>query len=133
MSNDHSKSTRLRRRCLLMGGVAAAVAAAAAVPVSRWLRRESQAESLGVGGRAVTCNLTLANACTPRQLDTKSGESSDVPFEYRKYSVWPEIEESLMAWQIQAGYMLAPLVMDVTSKKIPVNIVSLGHGSGAVI
>ena len=29
--------------------------------------------------------------------------------------------------------MLAPLVMDLTDKKIPVKIVSLGHRSGAVI
>src|SRR5688572_26326766 len=133
MSTDHSKSTRLRRRHLLMGGVAAAVAAAAAVPVSRWLRREDQAESLVVGGLPVTCNLTLPIACTARQLDTKSGKASGVPFEYSKYSGWPEIKESLMAGEIQAGYMLAPLVMDLTSKKIPVKIVSLGHRSGAVI
>ena len=38
-----------------------------------------------------------------------------------------------MAGRIQAGYMLAPLVMDLADKKIPVKIVSLGHRSGAVI
>ena len=54
-------------------------------------------------------------------------------FEYNKYSGWPEIKESLMAGRIQAGYMLAPLVMDLADKKIPVKIVSLGHRSGAVI
>jgi len=52
---------------------------------------------------------------------------------YSKYSGWPEIKESLMAGRIQAAYMLAPLVMDLTDKKIPVKIVSLGHRSGAVI
>jgi NitT/TauT family transport system substrate-binding protein len=54
-------------------------------------------------------------------------------YEYSKYSGWPEIKESLMAGRIQAAYMLAPLVMDLADKKIPVKIVSLGHRSGAVI
>src|SRR6185503_19737450 len=38
-----------------------------------------------------------------------------------------------MTGRIQAGYMLAPLVMDLADKRIPVKIVSLGHRSGAVI
>jgi NitT/TauT family transport system substrate-binding protein len=38
-----------------------------------------------------------------------------------------------MAGRVQAAYMLAPLVMDLADKKIPVKIVSLGHRSGAVI
>src|SRR5262249_31831376 len=38
-----------------------------------------------------------------------------------------------MAGRIQAGYMLAPLVMDLADRGIPVKIVSLGHRSGAVI
>jgi NitT/TauT family transport system substrate-binding protein len=54
-------------------------------------------------------------------------------YEYSKYNGWPEIKESLMAGRIQAGYMLAPLVMDLADKGIPLKIVSLGHRSGAVI
>ena len=38
-----------------------------------------------------------------------------------------------MAGRIQAAFMLAPLVMDLATKKIPVKIVALGHRSGAVI
>jgi NitT/TauT family transport system substrate-binding protein len=38
-----------------------------------------------------------------------------------------------MAGRIQAAFMLAPLVMDLSTRKIPVKIVSLGHRSGAVI
>ena len=38
-----------------------------------------------------------------------------------------------MAGRIQAAYMLAPLVMDLADRNIPVKIVSLGHRSGAVI
>jgi NitT/TauT family transport system substrate-binding protein len=79
---------------------------------------------LVVGGLPVTCNLTLPVACVARA----GGQ-----FEYSKYSGWPEVKESLMAGRIQAAYMLAPLVMDLADKKIPLKIVSLGHRSGAVI
>src|SRR5687768_12148037 len=88
------------------------------------------AGKLVVGGLPVTCNLTLPIACSAR-LAAK--DSSAKQFEYAKYSGWPELKESLMAGRVQAAYMLAPLVMDLTSKKIPVKIVALGHRSGAVI
>jgi NitT/TauT family transport system substrate-binding protein len=39
----------------------------------------------------------------------------------------------LMTGRIKAAYMLAPLVMDLADKGIPVKIVSLAHRSGAVI
>jgi NitT/TauT family transport system substrate-binding protein len=83
-----------------------------------------KASALQVGGLPVTCNLTLPVACVA---------SGSTEFEFSKYSGWPEIKESLMAGRIQAGYMLAPLVMDLADRKIPVKIVSLGHRSGAVI
>ena len=91
-------------------------------------------EPLIVGGLPVTCNLTLPVACTGKEAAIKAGVASNAfRFEYSKYSGWPEIKESLMAGRIQAGYMLAPLVMDLADKRIPVKIVSLGHRSGAVI
>src|SRR5688572_26188159 len=91
-------------------------------------------EPLVVGGLPVTCNLTLPVACVAKDSAIKAGSASnDFRYEYSKYSGWPEIKESLMAGRIQAGYMLAPLVMDLADKKIPVKIVSLGHRSGAVI
>ena len=93
------------------------------------------AKPLVVGGLPVTCNLTLPVACVARSTangSDKSGAAS-FEFEYSKYNGWPEIKESLMAGRIQAAYMLAPLVMDLADKKIPVKIVSLGHRSGAVI
>jgi NitT/TauT family transport system substrate-binding protein len=93
-----------------------------------------QKEPLVVGGLPVTCNLTLPVACVGKDSAIKAGTAAnDFRFEYSKYSGWPEIKESLMAGRIQAGYMLAPLVMDLADKKIPVKIVSLGHRSGAVI
>jgi NitT/TauT family transport system substrate-binding protein len=88
---------------------------------------------LVVGGLPVTCNLTLPVACTARAASNKAAGNSAFQFEYSKYNGWPEIKESLMTGGIQAAYMLAPLVMDLADKKIPVKIVSLGHRSGAVI
>src|SRR5262245_29459323 len=85
-----------------------------------------------VGGLPVTCNLTLPVACAAHALSRKAGGSTP-PFQYSKYSGWPEIKESLMSGRIQAAYMLAPLVMDLAAKNIPMKIVSLGHRSGAVI
>jgi NitT/TauT family transport system substrate-binding protein len=94
------------------------------------------ANSLVVGGLPVTCNLTLPIACVAKDLANRSappGGPTPWSFVYSKYNGWPEIKESLMAGRIPAGFMLAPLVMDLAHRKIPIKIVSLGHRSGAVI
>jgi NitT/TauT family transport system substrate-binding protein len=90
---------------------------------------------LVVGGLPVTCNLTLPVACVAKAMSNKAAGKNGSPFEYEysKYSGWPEIKESLMAGRIQAAFMLAPLVMELANRRIPVKIVSLGHRSGAVI
>jgi NitT/TauT family transport system substrate-binding protein len=88
-----------------------------------------------VGGLPVTCNLTLPVACTAKAAANRAAPPG-IPllrYEYSKYSGWPEIKESLMAGRVQAAYMLAPLVMDLADRQVPVKIVSLGHRSGAVI
>jgi NitT/TauT family transport system substrate-binding protein len=122
--------TLTRRRILQL-------AAAAALPwhaLSCSSARDADAPLL-VGGLPVTCNLTLPVACTARAATNRSAPPGAPRFryEYSKYSGWPEIKESLMAGRIHAAYMLAPLVMDLADKKIPVKIISLGHRSGAVI
>lgn len=96
---------------------------------------QRRANSLLVGGLPVTCNLTLPVTCVANEKINSALGPNDPKFhyEYSKYSGWPEIKESLMAGRIQAAYMLAPLVMDLADKRIPVKIVSLGHRSGAVI
>jgi NitT/TauT family transport system substrate-binding protein len=122
----------LDRRQLLK---AAAGAAAAAFPLGTLACGEAPTpNALVVGGLPVTCNLTLPVACVARHQSAAVGQGgAKFAFRYSKYSGWPEIKESLMAGRIQAGYMLAPLVMDLADKGIPVKIVSLGHRSGAVI
>jgi NitT/TauT family transport system substrate-binding protein len=126
------------RRDFLWG----AASVAAALPLARCKGGSSGGDGKGsggdqeplvVGGLPVTCNLTLPVACTARIADKEAKRTEGALFEYSKYSGWPEVKESLMAGRIQAAYMLAPLVMDLTSKNIPIKIVSLGHRSGAVI
>jgi NitT/TauT family transport system substrate-binding protein len=94
---------------------------------------DDDAEPLVVGGLPVTCNLTLPVAVAARSADRQTRKTAGAPFEYNKYSGWPEVKESLMSGRLQAAFMLAPLVMDLTTKRIPIRIVSLGHRSGAVI
>ena len=119
------------RRQLLQGAAAAALPFALPGCADK---KDGGSEPLIVGGLPVTCNLTLPVACVAKEASLKAGAASNgFRFEYSKYSGWPEIKESLMAGRIQAGYMLAPLVMDLADKKIPVKVVSLGHRSGAVI
>ena len=112
-----------------------AAALASALPTWPSGAQAAAAKPLLVGGLAVTCNLTLPVACVAKAA-ANAADKSGAPqfeFEYSKYNGWPEVKESLMAGRIQAAYMLAPLVMDLADKKIPVKIVSLGHRSGAVI
>ncbi len=109
-------------------------ALAAALPFGLASCGGRKAGPLQVGGLPVTCNLTLPVACVAREAaNTAAGGAPAFQYTYSKFNGWPEIKESLMTGRIQAAYMLAPLVMDLADKKIPVKIVSLGHRSGAVI
>jgi len=131
MNAENPKTAHhLSRRQLLQGAVATAFSFGALA-----CSRGKEGEPLQVGGLPVTCNLTLPVACVAKAASNRAAGPGVPRFEYAysKYSGWPEIKESLMAGRIQAAYMLAPLVMDLADKKIPVKIVSLGHRSGAVI
>ncbi len=109
--------------------------AAAALPFGLAACARDPDAPLLVGGLPVTCNLTLPVACEARQAVNRAAAPDAPKFHYQfsKFNGWPEIKESLMTGRIQAGYMLAPLVMDLADRGIPVKIVSLGHRSGAVI
>ncbi len=131
MNKKGLMATRVQgRRQLLRHAAAAAVALPLGVS-----RAVAAPKPLQVGGLPVTCNLTLPVACVAKATSNAAakGDGPLFEFEYSKYNGWPEVKESLMAGRIQAGYMLAPLVMDLADKRIPVKIVSLGHRSGAVI
>ncbi len=109
--------------------------AATALPLGAFSCSKANADALVVGGLPVTCNLTLPVACVAKGVSNRSAPAGarQFQFQYTKFNGWPEIKESLMAGRIQAAYMLAPLVMDLADKGIPLKIVSLGHRSGAVI
>jgi NitT/TauT family transport system substrate-binding protein len=128
-ASDNGQGRGLDRRRLIGGAIGVGAVAAAAIPAVRWLTSPAAAQPLTVGGLAVTCNLTLPVACEASATAKTGGPQ----FAYRKYSGWPEVKESLMSGELQAAYMLAPLVMDLADKKVPVKIVSIGHRSGAVI
>jgi NitT/TauT family transport system substrate-binding protein len=115
------------RREMLGGALAAATLPALTAPAS------AAAPALLVGGLAVTCSLTLPVACAAKAAANRAANSAGFQFGYSKYNGWPEVKESLMAGSLQAAFMLAPLVMDLADKKVPIKIVSLGHRSGAVI
>ena len=118
---------RMTRRQFLETGAAAALLACTG--------KSDPPDALVVGGLPVTCNLTLPVACAAKAAANRA-LAPGAPrheFSYSKYSGWPEIKESLMTGRIQAAYMLAPLVMDLADKGIPIKIISLGHRSGAVI
>src|SRR5262245_62859838 len=119
----------MNRRTLLQGLMAAAL------PLGQTACTQSNTNALVVGGLPVTCNLTLPVACVARATSnsTATAGAPKFAFEFSKYNGWPEIKESLMTGRIQAAYMLAPLVMDLADRGIPIKIVSLGHRSGAVI
>ena len=120
----------VRRRQVLKAGIAAALPAGLLS-----CSAQSQANALIVGGLPVTCNLTLPVACVARAAANAAspGAGSRFEYQYSKYNGWPEVKESLMSGRIQAAYMMAPLVMDLADRDIPLKIVSLGHRSGAVI
>jgi NitT/TauT family transport system substrate-binding protein len=109
--------------------------AALALPLGEAGCGHGDPNALTVGGLPVTCNLTLPVTCTARSQLNQSlaAGAARFSYQYSKYNGWPEIKESLMAGRIQAAYMMAPLVMDLADKGIPLRIVSLGHRSGAVI
>jgi len=134
-ANSSGQSRNLNRRRLLRGALGVGAAAAVGIPAVRWLTAPAAAQPLTVGGLAVTCNLTLPVACAANNAANPFGTSdaAQLAFGFSKYSGWPELKESLMSGDLQAAYMLAPMVMDLADKDIPVKIVSIGHRSGAVI
>jgi len=123
------------RRWLLRGALGVGAALAVGIPARRLLAPAAAAQPVTVGGLAVTCNLTLPIACAANEAANPFGMAGaeQLAFGFARYSGWPELKESLMSGDLQAAYMLAPLVMDLADQKVPVKIVSVGHRSGAVI
>jgi NitT/TauT family transport system substrate-binding protein len=131
--SDSGFGRKIDRRLVLGRALGAGAVAAGSLTGCGWLTGPAAAKPLTVGGLAVTCNLTLPVACAANAAANKAGPNGGAQFAYQKFNGWPEVKESLMSGDLQAAYMLAPLVMDLADKKVPVKIVSIGHRSGAVI
>src|SRR5262249_8169209 len=110
----------LSRRQVLRG------LAATSLPFTAVSCSRQNPNSLIVEGLPVTCNLTLPVACVGKNKanDSVAAGAPRFDYQYQKINGWPEVKESLMAGRIQAAYMLAPLVMDLADKGIPIKIVS---------
>lgn len=128
------RRSKLNRRLVLGGAVGAGLLFTGSGIIRRLPKSDAAAEPVTVGGLAVTCNLTLPIACAAAaENQARAPAASPLTFGYSRYTGWPEVKESLMSGSLQAAYMLAPLVMDLADKGVPVKIVSIGHRSGAVI
>ncbi|MES3021184.1 MAG: ABC transporter substrate-binding protein [Pseudomonadota bacterium] len=129
--DDPVTAHALRRRQVLKGALAAA--APFALPAPAHTQVQGAREPLVIGALPVTCNLTLPVTCAAKAASNAKGAGPRFDYEFSKYGGWSELKESLMTGRVQAAYMLAPLVMDLTDHRIGLKIVSLGHRSGAVI
>ena len=78
-------------------------------------RSRAGLQTLEVAGLPVTCSLTLPIACVACNLDRTVARAN---FEYKRYNGWPEVKEWLISGQVNAAYMLAPLVMDLVTKDV---------------
>lgn len=76
--------------------------------------------------------MDMTGSGSDEQIVEKDGAGTYVA-QFERYSGWPEVKEALMAGNIGAAYLLAPLAMDLADRGIPIKIVALGHRSGAVI
>ena len=103
---------------------------------------ENTWEVLAVGGLPVTCNLSLPIACMAMENEDSAAahnmtDMAEKPAggiaKFEKFNGWPELKEAFMSGRLQAGYLLAPMVMDLADKGVPAKVVAIGHRSGAVI
>lgn len=54
-------------------------------------------------------------------------------FHSRKFTDWPTVKEALIAREIEAVFILAPMAMQLALDGVPVKIVYLGHRDGTAI
>ena len=83
---------------------------------------------LNVAYIPVTCHLTCP------VTDYISGHMpSGTIFLPRKFQAFPEIKEALIANQMQAAFMVAPMAIALRAQGVPIKIVYLGHRYGAAM
>lgn len=89
---------------------------------------------LGMTGMAMA-SMSMPGMPTGARIAAEPNAKPTVPqvAEFVRYNGWPELKEALMSGRLKVAMMLAPMVMDLADRGVPVRIVALGHRSGAVI
>jgi NitT/TauT family transport system substrate-binding protein len=59
--------------------------------------------------------------------------SGQGPYEPVRFNAFPEMKEALISNNLQATFMIAPLVMKMREQGVPVRIVYLGHRDGTTL
>lgn len=76
----------------------------------------------------VTCHL----ACPVTDYISKFSEAGEI-FIPTMFQGFPEIKEALIANQMQAAFIVAPLAVALRSQGVPIKIVYLGHRYGSAV
>ncbi len=63
---------------------------------------------------------------------TKHGEGGSF-FHSRKFTDWATVKEALIAREIEAVFILAPMAMQLVADGVPIKIVYLGHRDGTAL
>jgi NitT/TauT family transport system substrate-binding protein len=97
---------------------------------SAFLNNELAADvrKLNVAFIPVTCHLT----CPVTDYISGHTESGTI-FIPRKFQAFPEIKEALIANQMQAAFMVAPMAIALRAQGVPIKIVYLGHRYGSAM
>src|SRR5207302_9682026 len=59
--------------------------------------------------------------------------SGEGPYEPVRFNAFPEMKEAFISNNLQATFMIAPLVMKMREQGVPVKIVYLGHRDGTTL
>lgn len=82
---------------------------------------------LRVGYLPVTCHLTCPVA---HYLASEPG-GDGLAFRPIRFQGWPELKESLLAGELDAAFILAPMAIALREQGIPIKVVHLGHRDGS--
>src|SRR5690242_14033635 len=83
-------------------------------------RLAADVRKLNVAYISVTCHLT----CPVTDYISAHSKGGEI-FLPRKFQAFPEIKEALIANQMQAGFMVAPMAIALRAQGVPIKIVYL--------
>ena len=97
-------------------------------------RLATAARKLNVAYIPVTCHLTcpVTDYISRRSASSKLSVSRNI-FIPHLFQGFPEIKEALLADQMQAAFMVAPMAIALRAQGVPIKIVYLGHRYGSAM